>query len=370
MAYPISKTGFGNLPRAAIQIDYSGYTLTEDNIVSGNYSIMTGEDLGTKESVHNYKFLVYNGSFTPGTTVTLGTLVLLFKNKAKDSSGKKYDVRVTYNATMEVPANYSLPYLHYARVTQNGILQIASVHDSFPDVQTATEGTTVAITVDILEEGTAIHASTLFAVADIDVEDLMNFYYGDGQKYGVDGQYVLPYQEQVRPGGTVLSPIYMEPDTLIITNAEQTIFGGSATTTSLVDASVAFLVQTPIQVTFACSGGAMILFTQASDFSQFTIVSSAGPGGSISPNGSRTYDYGTNGHYEIATEFGYEIEDVEVDGVSIGPVSSYTFTDIKANHTIVATFVNVIPPCSRAMGDIYVCGGSRLYMPEECEETP
>ena len=34
----------------------------------------------------------------------------------------------------------------------------------------------------------------------------------------------------------------------------------------------------------------------------------------------------------------YEVEDVKVDGKSIGSVGVYTFTNVKANHTIEATF--------------------------------
>ena len=35
----------------------------------------------------------------------------------------------------------------------------------------------------------------------------------------------------------------------------------------------------------------------------------------------------------------HQISDVKVDNTSIGPVSSYTFTDVTANHTISATFI-------------------------------
>jgi len=70
----------------------------------------------------------------------------------------------------------------------------------------------------------------------------------------------------------------------------------------------------------------------------FTITASAGTGGSINPSGTGTYNYGASQTYAIAANTGYAIADVKVDGVSVGPVASYSFSNITANHTIAATF--------------------------------
>jgi len=40
----------------------------------------------------------------------------------------------------------------------------------------------------------------------------------------------------------------------------------------------------------------------------------------------------------IRPEPGYVVDDVQVDGVSVGPVTSYTFSNVTADHTIYATF--------------------------------
>lgn len=371
MGYVISKTGFGDLPRSAIQIDPSGFDLTDANIVSGNYSVKLGSEIGSADDYLNYRFVVYNGTVTPGTTVNFDPLVLFFNSKAKDSSGKRYDVRITYTTTMVIPADYAAPYTMFTRCTPIGILQITSMRGLYPPHSHDIEGASVHVTVDILDNGTPIHETTMFACLDIDMPDTYNVYYGDGQRYGVDGQYVLPYQEQVRPVGQILSPVYMDPNTLIITNAEKTAFGGSRESdapTAPVEAAIAYQVETPFQVIFALSQGAMILFTRSSAFEKFNIVSSAGTGGNISPNGSHEYNYNTTGIYNISPDYGYEIEDVKVDGVSVGPVSSYTFSNIKADHTIHVDFVNVIPPCRRPIGDMNICGESKLYIPEDCED--
>ena len=49
-----------------------------------------------------------------------------------------------------------------------------------------------------------------------------------------------------------------------------------------------------------------------------------------------------NGNGNGKSTTSYEILDVKVDGVSVGPVSTYTFNDVNANHTIVATFKEVV----------------------------
>ncbi len=70
----------------------------------------------------------------------------------------------------------------------------------------------------------------------------------------------------------------------------------------------------------------------------YTIDASAGPNGSISPSGSIVVNYGANPTFGFTPNPGYQIEDVLVDGVSVGPVISYTFSAVTANHTISTSF--------------------------------
>jgi len=69
-----------------------------------------------------------------------------------------------------------------------------------------------------------------------------------------------------------------------------------------------------------------------------TITASTGPNGGISPSGSASVSYGGSKTYTITADPGYHIEDVLVDGASVGAVTSYTFTNVTANHTIAASF--------------------------------
>ena len=46
--------------------------------------------------------------------------------------------------------------------------------------------------------------------------------------------------------------------------------------------------------------------------------------------------------YYITADSGYQIEDVKVDNISVGAVSTYIFDNITDNHTISATFSQII----------------------------
>ena len=70
----------------------------------------------------------------------------------------------------------------------------------------------------------------------------------------------------------------------------------------------------------------------------YTISASAGRGGSISPSGSVSVEYGSSKSYGIVPSWGYEIEDVLVDGRSVGAISSFTFRNVTSEHSIAATF--------------------------------
>ena len=71
----------------------------------------------------------------------------------------------------------------------------------------------------------------------------------------------------------------------------------------------------------------------------FQITASAGGGGSILPSGTTTVSVGADQTYVIAPDAGYAVEDVTVDGVSEGAVSTYTFTNVEADHEIIASFI-------------------------------
>ncbi len=69
------------------------------------------------------------------------------------------------------------------------------------------------------------------------------------------------------------------------------------------------------------------------------IVASAGYGGSITPSARVAIGSGLSKMFAITPRLGYSIADVQVDGVSIGAVFTYTFMNLTEDHSIRAIFV-------------------------------
>ncbi|GFO60717.1 hypothetical protein GMST_30420 [Geomonas silvestris] len=74
---------------------------------------------------------------------------------------------------------------------------------------------------------------------------------------------------------------------------------------------------------------------------EYLINASAGPNGSITPQGPASVNYGTNQSYSIVPAAGYKVADVLVDGVSVGAVTAYNFSGVTGNHAIAASFTQI-----------------------------
>ncbi len=103
----------------------------------------------------------------------------------------------------------------------------------------------------------------------------------------------------------------------------------------------------------------------------YTLTASAGANGAVSPAGITGVNCGAGQHYDITPASCYQVLDVKVDGVSVGAVTSYDFTNVQANHTIAATFdlkAYTITASSGANGSVTPagatpvnCAGSQHY---------
>ena len=74
-------------------------------------------------------------------------------------------------------------------------------------------------------------------------------------------------------------------------------------------------------------------------YSYYTIKATAGAGGSISPSGNVSVREGRDRTFTITPDKGYAISNVKIDGKSIGAVKSYTFKNVRRNHTIEVIFM-------------------------------
>ena len=77
----------------------------------------------------------------------------------------------------------------------------------------------------------------------------------------------------------------------------------------------------------------------SSGYSYYTIKTTAGVGGSISPSGSVSVREGRDQTFTITPDKSYAVSNVKIDGKSIGAVKSYTFENVRRTHTIEVIFM-------------------------------
>jgi hypothetical protein len=119
--------------------------------------------------------------------------------------------------------------------------------------------------------------------------------------------------------------------------------GASGTGSGTVKYSVSANTGSSSRTAALTVAGAIFTITQAGGASaSYTVTSSAGTGGSISPAGQVAVGQGASQSFTITPASGYSVAAVTVDGVSVGAVTSYTFSNVTANHTIGASFAGTV----------------------------
>ena len=83
----------------------------------------------------------------------------------------------------------------------------------------------------------------------------------------------------------------------------------------------------------------------------YTITATAGAHGSIDPEGKVSVKGGSDKVFTISPNNGYRIEEVRVDGRSVGTVSYYVFSNVDENHTISVTFAKARPANNNGIAD-------------------
>jgi hypothetical protein len=76
----------------------------------------------------------------------------------------------------------------------------------------------------------------------------------------------------------------------------------------------------------------------STSLNSYSILATAGSGGTISPSGTSIVGYGGSVNFTFAPTLGYSISSVVVDNVPIGIVNFYLFSNVQASHTIAVYF--------------------------------
>ena len=74
---------------------------------------------------------------------------------------------------------------------------------------------------------------------------------------------------------------------------------------------------------------------------KYTISASATEGGSVSPAGDRAISEGGSARFTMQPDDGYRLASLWVDGRSVPLLTTYTFQDVRADHTIHAVFAKI-----------------------------
>lgn len=112
-----------------------------------------------------------------------------------------------------------------------------------------------------------------------------------------------------------------------------------------------------VRVTAHDAAGNLAADSTVSNFTidLWAIQASAGSNGALVPNGILAVVQGASQHFSIAPAAGYQVGSLTVDGASVAPDTTYTFTNVTANHTLAAAFAALGPYTITASGG---AGGS------------
>jgi autotransporter-associated beta strand protein len=94
----------------------------------------------------------------------------------------------------------------------------------------------------------------------------------------------------------------------------------------------------------------------------YTLTASAGPNGTITPNGKAPVAKGAAKVYLIKPASGYVVSQVTVDGVNKGAITSYNFNNVSGDHTISATFAAkpAAPSTTKTQAKATLAGGKTV----------
>ena len=97
--------------------------------------------------------------------------------------------------------------------------------------------------------------------------------------------------------------------------------------------------QSPLKGAKLAPGETVFLsVSKGAEEKEFTLVLTAGKGGSIDPAGAVTVKEGKSFSFAVSPDDGYELKELRIDGESVGSPGQYTIEDVDADHSIYAVF--------------------------------
>jgi len=230
----------------------------------------------------------------------------------------------------DVPLSADLQRFALAQVTVSGV----GADDHGHDIATATP--VVADDADVPGEIDAAGDHDFFRVAVPAGESALTFRVTE-VAFGMEPQLTL----WDAAGAVLLGPLQLDEGT------DEYL---SATLPGLAEGAVVYAEVSHVDPlgtgTYNFSAGPAIA---SDDLATVAVRASAGPGGLISPEGEVALAYGASQTFTFTPDAHHYVDDVLVDRVSLGPLASYTFRRLAADHTIRVSFARVLTPTPQPM---------------------
>jgi hypothetical protein len=191
---------------------------------------------------------------------------------------------------------------------------------------TPSSGYTIA---SVLVDGTSVGAVASYTFSDISANHTISATFAASTSYTITAS--AGANGTISPSGAV------------------TVYSGASQTFS-------FTPATGYQVSSVLVDGAAVTAASSYTFSNvtaghtisvtfapitYTITASAGSNGTISPSGAVTVNYGASQAFSFTPATGYQVSSILVDGAAVTTASSYSFSNVIANHTISVSFAPI-----------------------------
>lgn len=296
------------VPSQTIVLDSQlGYSNLDSCSATGDYKI---EDV-------DQKYVWFNKTITSTKYRPSGSATFRWNNCGYDSTGARIDAVITIsNACVWMTNSNTLPNVTIFSLTWN---RIRTESEALGDADDGSHRCNVQMNVNVsfYHTGTSTLATGRFVskVLDLDANN------GD--------LYENSLNESITLSGH--SNVYMQNNCNVGVNGNR-YYGTGLSDTNDWDAGIVYTAGGSHNIYW--EGSRACSTTLLSQFNVYEIVATSGTGGSISSPGTTIVGWKGSKTYTMTPKTGYILKDVKVDGKSIGKVSSYTFSNVTANHTI------------------------------------
>lgn len=273
----------------------------------------------------NMPAIMYNGTINANEVKSLSDIVIKWNNIGHDKDNDRIDMEVTFSNIHVKGAPYSAtnPRL-IARSTNTEIEALYGKY--FLELGSEVCRLSTDVHVKYLKRGTNTLANGDYIgyFTDIDAPDY-------GEIYNTE------YSEKTITG-IGISDIYTSNTCFLDIHKENGEYRLESTKydNNTLDSGFVMKTQPEFSFTVKVAAASTQILKQ---FNPGTITATAGPGGSISDEGTTSIPWKNDKDYTITPDKGYHIKDVIVDGKPQGPIPNYHFPPIaEEDHTIEAQF--------------------------------